>query len=216
MRGQPAAVRIRSRRIRRLRRQDAGANVGAADGPKGEAQDVPSNPGWFSLSHHHQKNKTPHLGAFCSSGGESGIRTHGRFDPSPVFKTGAFNRSAISPCFFAYARRAARATTPVLLRASCPSPLRGQRLRRCSLRLPACASRPGPSTARPSLRNLLLVAKRGCAVYQECCAGRPGLPFFDSASRQPKRIASGIIAPNSGSSSTGSRITIGASCVALA
>jgi len=39
------------RRIRRLRRQslprtwsgDAGANVGAADGPKGEAQDVPSN-----------------------------------------------------------------------------------------------------------------------------------------------------------------------------
>ena len=31
------------------------------------------------------------------SGGESGIRTHGRFDPSPVFKTGALNRSAISP-----------------------------------------------------------------------------------------------------------------------
>jgi hypothetical protein len=30
-------------------------------------------------------------------GGESGIRTHGRFDPSPVFKTGALNRSAISP-----------------------------------------------------------------------------------------------------------------------
>ncbi len=32
-----------------------------------------------------------------SSGGESGIRTHGRNDPSPVFKTGALNRSAISP-----------------------------------------------------------------------------------------------------------------------
>ncbi len=31
------------------------------------------------------------------TGGESGIRTHGRFDPSPVFKTGALNRSAISP-----------------------------------------------------------------------------------------------------------------------
>src|SRR2546427_648856 len=30
-------------------------------------------------------------------GGESGIRTHGRFNPSPVFKTGALNRSAISP-----------------------------------------------------------------------------------------------------------------------
>ena len=36
--------------------------------------------------------------ALCVSGGESGIRTHGRFDPSPVFKTGALNRSAISPC----------------------------------------------------------------------------------------------------------------------
>lgn len=32
-----------------------------------------------------------------TTGGESGIRTHGRFDPSPVFKTGALNRSAISP-----------------------------------------------------------------------------------------------------------------------
>ena len=31
------------------------------------------------------------------SGGESEIRTHGGVAPSPVFKTGAFNRSAISP-----------------------------------------------------------------------------------------------------------------------
>ena len=30
-------------------------------------------------------------------GGEGGIRTHGRVAPSPVFKTGAFNRSATSP-----------------------------------------------------------------------------------------------------------------------
>ncbi len=30
-------------------------------------------------------------------GGESGIRTHGTLTSSPVFKTGAFNRSAISP-----------------------------------------------------------------------------------------------------------------------
>jgi hypothetical protein len=42
--GQPAAVQIRSRRICRLRRQDARANIGAADGPKGEAQDGPNNP----------------------------------------------------------------------------------------------------------------------------------------------------------------------------
>jgi hypothetical protein len=30
-------------------------------------------------------------------GGEGGIRTHGRIAPTPVFKTGAFNRSATSP-----------------------------------------------------------------------------------------------------------------------
>ena len=33
-----------------------------------------------------------------SSGGETGIRTQERVAPLPVFKTGAFNRSAISPC----------------------------------------------------------------------------------------------------------------------
>ena len=30
-------------------------------------------------------------------GGETGIRTQERVDPLPVFKTDAFNRSAISP-----------------------------------------------------------------------------------------------------------------------
>ena len=35
------------------------------------------------------------------NGGESEIRTHERVAPLPVFKTGAFNRSAISP-FKAY------------------------------------------------------------------------------------------------------------------
>ena len=35
---------------------------------------------------------------FCGiSGGESGIRTHGTVSRTPVFKTGAFSRSAISP-----------------------------------------------------------------------------------------------------------------------
>ena len=36
------------------------------------------------------------------SGGESEIRTHERVAPLPVFKTGAFNRSAISPCTNTY------------------------------------------------------------------------------------------------------------------
>ena len=33
----------------------------------------------------------------ASSGGETEIRTQERVAPLPVFKTGAFNRSAISP-----------------------------------------------------------------------------------------------------------------------
>ena len=39
-----------------------------------------------------------------NSGGETGIRTQERVAPLPVFKTGAFNRSAISPCakFYKY------------------------------------------------------------------------------------------------------------------
>ena len=37
-------------------------------------------------------------------GGETGIRTQERVAPLPVFKTGAFNRSAISPwpCLYNY------------------------------------------------------------------------------------------------------------------
>jgi hypothetical protein len=34
---------------------------------------------------------------FQEIGGEGGIRTHGTREGTPVFKTGAFNRSATSP-----------------------------------------------------------------------------------------------------------------------
>ena len=37
---------------------------------------------------------------FKKFGGESGIRTHDTLSDIPVFKTGAFNRSAISPSIF--------------------------------------------------------------------------------------------------------------------
>tara|TARA_B100001996_G_scaffold185519_1_gene141896 strand:- start:2879 stop:3043 length:165 start_codon:yes stop_codon:yes gene_type:complete len=37
-----------------------------------------------------------------SNGGETGIRTQERVAPLPVFKTGAFNRSAISPLVIVY------------------------------------------------------------------------------------------------------------------
>ena len=35
--------------------------------------------------------------SMADSGGEGGIRTPGRFNPSTVFKTAAFDRSATSP-----------------------------------------------------------------------------------------------------------------------
>ena len=37
------------------------------------------------------------MSTFVNSGGETEIRTQERVAPLPVFKTGAFNRSAISP-----------------------------------------------------------------------------------------------------------------------
>ena len=40
----------------------------------------------------------PWIGLKNFSGGETGSRTQERVAPLPVFKTGAFNRSAISPC----------------------------------------------------------------------------------------------------------------------
>ena len=71
--GQPAAVRIRSRRIRRTK-------VGSSTPP------IP------------QKHKTPTRGV-CVSGGEGGIRTHGTASRTPDFKSGAFDHSATSPNF---------------------------------------------------------------------------------------------------------------------
>ena len=45
------------------------------------------------------KNFSNYLKRLCikGDGGETGIRTQERVAPLPVFKTGAFNRSAISP-----------------------------------------------------------------------------------------------------------------------
>ena len=40
---------------------------------------------------------SPFAAVFRASGGESGIRTHDGVAPIPVFETGAFVRSAISP-----------------------------------------------------------------------------------------------------------------------
>jgi hypothetical protein len=48
-------------------------------------------------SHSVATNTDAPLGALLVCGGESGIRTHEELAPLPVFKTGAFNRSAISP-----------------------------------------------------------------------------------------------------------------------
>ena len=42
-------------------------------------------------------NYLKNLSTKNKNGGETGIRTQERVAPLPVFKTGAFNRSAISP-----------------------------------------------------------------------------------------------------------------------
>ena len=70
LQGQPAAVQICSRQICRT--------------------------GGFSPRLSARYENAPVGGDFVS-GGESGIRTHGRLTPTAVFKTAALNRSAISP-----------------------------------------------------------------------------------------------------------------------
>jgi hypothetical protein len=61
----PACSRpCHSRRICRLRRQDAGANVGATDDPEGEAQDVQSNR-WVLIPAVIRKAKRPLGGRFA-------------------------------------------------------------------------------------------------------------------------------------------------------
>ena len=49
-----------------------------------------------------QKLLTCLLISIKNNGGETGIRTQERVAPLPVFKTGAFNRSAISPLLSVY------------------------------------------------------------------------------------------------------------------
>ena len=71
LRGQPAVVQIRSRRICRT--------------------------GGFSSQSSPSEMQNAPCGALCISGGESGIRTHGSVTTTAVFKTAALNRSAISP-----------------------------------------------------------------------------------------------------------------------
>jgi hypothetical protein len=51
----------------------------------------------FSCPPSRPENRNAPCGAFLSSGGEGGIRTHDPLTGTPVFKTGAFNRSATSP-----------------------------------------------------------------------------------------------------------------------
>jgi hypothetical protein len=46
-----------------------------------------------------EQNEDPRLsGKSRINGGKGGIRTHGGLAPTPVFKTGAINRSATFPC----------------------------------------------------------------------------------------------------------------------
>lgn len=95
--------------------QIAGHALRKCVGAGGGTDKVMGDPhsGDVSRSAPHWQNQKPAISLIKSKtymevGGESGIRTHGRFDPSPVFKTGALNRSAISP----YRQRCPRPACP--------------------------------------------------------------------------------------------------------
>ena len=53
--------------------------------------------GWADAGHPVVTPATANLEAVMPNGGEGGIRTHDPLAGTPVFKTGAFNRSATSP-----------------------------------------------------------------------------------------------------------------------
>ncbi len=139
LRGQPAAVQIRSRRICRTRwvltRPSPseklkrpvimqGGIVRAIHGPDPFALSrcgaslrlskfAPGKfvePGGFSPGRQRQKSKTPHEGAFCFSGGEGGIRTHGTLTRTPDFESGTFDHSATSPKRCVWSTRAGNCT----------------------------------------------------------------------------------------------------------
>ncbi len=95
------------------------------------------------------------------SGGESGIRTHGRFDPSPVFKTGALNRSAISPLLL-----------PLSRGAFAPCRFYHRPEGRCSLRPAAFAVKTG-ALNRSAISPLLLLVLRGACTPSPALAYRP-------------------------------------------
>ena len=53
---------------------------------------------YFTGGYRALQNKEPYLkNSQVHSGGEGGIRTHGRFDPTPDFESGTFDHSATSP-----------------------------------------------------------------------------------------------------------------------
>ena len=95
-------------------------------------------------------------------GGEGGIRTHEGLAPLPVFKTGAFNRSATSPCM----RNRYRVLSFGL---SLPS-LNSYAFRPT---IPGGRS-PGPSCARPLSGSPALPPLRVCVIATGCC--RSGCP----------------------------------------
>ena len=90
-----------------------------------------------------QIRKTPHEGALCVSGGGSGIRTHGGIATTPVFKTGALNRSAISPLQVVPPFRGAGDAG--FTRDSCPSPFRAGGCAAVGSGLLPSRSRPRPA-----------------------------------------------------------------------
>ena len=151
-------------------------------------------------------------------GGESGIRTHGRFAPTAVFKTAALNRSAISPLSLPTKARCAHhygSLVPGILPStpSGPAACAAVRFGFLPTRQDCCLEPLG------HLSEFALLARcspQQHASYQVRPVPCPARPLRDSATNAQIVMATGISAPSSGSSTAGWRTLTGTSWVAAA
>ncbi len=101
------------------------------------------------------------LGLRVTFGGEGGIRTHGRFDPTPDFESGTFDHSATSPA----STRSADSSRASRCQSASPAPIKAFEVPqqpRCEARwsAPRCPQRPRwLQTTRQWLRGLAWSAR---------------------------------------------------------
>ena len=96
----------------------------------------------------------------CATCGRRGIRTHGGREPSPVFKTGALNRSASLPF-------------PEFTRLPVVAPAQGGRAIGCTAGLERGGHELEPSRRRPRPSRLLWVSSLSSSTSTKTLMGSP-------------------------------------------